>query len=238
MRQAREGLRNRLLLKLSDADFDYLRPHLERVAYKLHEKLIRPNVPIAYVYFPESGQISVIAGGHDSEPIEVGVIGREGMTDMVLNAGADRTPLTYLAQVSGEAWRIAAEDYAVALRERPAIQHIALRFQQWMIIQTSYAALSHGCYTIPERLARWLLMVHDRLDGDELPLVHQFLSLMLCVRRSGVTDALHILEGQKAIRATRGKIIIVDREILRGLAGGSYGVAEAEYERLLGSEGL
>jgi CRP-like cAMP-binding protein len=111
-----------------------------------------------------------------------------------------------------------------------------MRFQQWMLIQASCAALSHGCYTIPERLARWVLMVHDRLDGDELPLVHQFLAMMLGVRRSGVTDAVHILEGKGAIRATRGNITVLNREVLQGVAGGSYGVAEAEYERLLAND--
>jgi hypothetical protein len=85
-----------------------------------------------------------------------------------------------------------------------------------------------------ERLARWLLMCHDRLDGNDLSLTHEFLALMLGVRRSGVTNEIHVLEGLNVIRATRGNVRIIDRGKLEEIAGGCYGVAEAEYERLMG----
>jgi len=229
----RDGVRNRILLKLSAAELGYVGPRLEPFQFNLHEKVIRPNTPITHVYFPDSGQLSVIAGARNAEPIEVGMVGREGTTDMVLVPGKDRSPFTYLVQMSGNGWRMSAEDYASALGRFPDMHFRAIRFLQWMMIQVSYAALSHGCYTIEERLARWLLMAHDRIDGDELPLVHQFVSMMLGVRRAGVTEAIHVLEGRKAIRATRGKITILDRAKLEEAAGGSYGVTEAEYRRLL-----
>jgi hypothetical protein len=87
---------------------------------------------------------------------------------------------------------------------------------------------------MPERLARWLLMCHDRLQTDDLPLTHEFLSIMLGVRRSGVTNEIHILEGIHAIKATRGNIRIVDRQKLEDVAGGSYGIPEDEYEQYIG----
>jgi CRP-like cAMP-binding protein len=113
-------------------------------------------------------------------------------------------------------------------------QHL-LGYVEAFQVQVAHTALSHGSYTLEERLARWLLMCHDRLDGDDLPLVHEFLSLMLGVQRSGVTLALHMLEAGDMIRAKRGLITITDRGKLEDVAGGSYGVPEAEYRRLIGA---
>lgn len=101
------------------------------------------------------------------------------------------------------------------------------------MVQTSYTALSNAVHPIAERLARWLLMSDDRLDGD-LPLTHEFLSIMLAVRRPSVTTALHVLEGNGFIRAARGSIVVRDRAALEEFAGDAYGVPEAEYERLIG----
>jgi CRP-like cAMP-binding protein len=101
-------------------------------------------------------------------------------------------------------------------------------------LQLAHSALANARYNIPERLARWLLMSHDRLEGNDLPLTHEFLALMLGVRRSGVTGELHVLEGSHAIRATRGNVHIRDRSKLEDIAGGCYGLPEREYERLLG----
>ena len=91
---------------------------------------------------------------------------------------------------------------------------------------------------VGQRLARWLLMCHDRVNGDELPLTHEFLSIMLAVRRAGVTEAIHVLEGAGIIRARRAFITILDRERLEETAGESYGVPEAEYERLIPRSGF
>lgn len=99
----------------------------------------------------------------------------------------------------------------------------------------SSTAQCNADYTVEERLARWLLMCHDRADGDEIAITHDHMALMLSVRRPGVTVATHMLEGEGIIRARRGLITIIDREKLKGRANGSYGMAEAEYERLIGS---
>lgn len=233
MSQIRDGVRNRLLLSLSDQDFLFLRSRLEPASYEVHDILISADVPISHVFFPETGQFSVVAKGAKDRAIEVGLIGREGMTQMVLVPGKDQIPLTCFAQVRGEGWKISGPDFAEALFERPGLLRLAIRYQQWMTIQACLVAVSLASYTIPQRLARWLLMVQDRADGDELPLLHQFLSMMLGVRRSGVTEAIHILEGEGAIRAVRAKILVRNRETLISLAAGSYGAAEAEYRRLV-----
>ncbi len=109
-----------------------------------------------------------------------------------------------------------------------------MHYAQAFLIQTVQTALANGTAKIEERLSRWILMSHDRVGHNDLPLTHEFLSIMLAVRRPGVTDALHQLEGRGLIRATRGQITVVDRAGLIRVAEGSYGVPEAEYQRLLG----
>jgi len=105
---------------------------------------------------------------------------------------------------------------------------------QAFMIQIGQTALANGSHTLEQCLARWLLMCHDRVDGDDLPLVHEFLSMMLGVRRPGVTIAVQTLEATGIIKAKRGHIIVQDRARLEEVAGGSYGVPEAEYRRLFG----
>jgi hypothetical protein len=137
-------------------------------------------------------------------------------------------------QVKGSAFRIRAVELTKALNERASIRGVLLRYVHTCLIQFAHSALANGRYSIRERLARWLLTCHDRLGRDELPLTHEFLSLMLGVRRSGVTQALHSIEIEEAIRVRRGLIVVNDRRKLERIAAGSYGVPEAEYERVIG----
>lgn len=116
----------------------------------------------------------------------------------------------------------------------PAANDLLLRYVHCCELQLAHSALANARYNMPERLARWLLMCHDRLQTDDLPLTHEFLSIMLGVRRSGVTNEIHILEGVHAIKATRGNIKIINRQKLEDIAGGSYGIPEREYEQYIG----
>lgn len=225
------SFKNRLIQKLSQNDFEALKPAMERVSFKVRDLLVRPNVPIQHVYFPESGQLSVLAKANNSEPIEVGMIGREGMSDMAISGQA---PLQTIVQVAGEGWRVERKVLAGVVAQSRQLSDLMLRYQQFVTFQVSFTALSHGDFTVTERLARWLLMLHDRIDGDEVPLVHEFFSWMLAVRRAGVTEAMNELRGAGCIRTARGKITIVDREALIAMASGSYGQPEAEYQRLMG----
>lgn len=145
-----------------------------------------------------------------------------------------RTPFDTVIQVAGEAFRISSERFVEAVLESRGLTDLTARYHRAMHSQLSYTALSHGSFTVNERLARWLLMAHDRLDGDEMPLVHEFFSWMLAVRRAGVSEAFKELRAHGAIDTKRGCVIILDRDILMELSSGSYGPAEAEYKRLLG----
>jgi CRP-like cAMP-binding protein len=228
---SQSSFKNLLIQRMGAQDYAQLREHLEPCELTFREAIVRSNYPITHVYFPESGQVSVLAKVPGSEPIEVGMFGREGMSDMVPSG---RTPLESIVQVSGQAHRIEREAFQNAVRKSAELSDLMLRYENFMLLQLSYTALSHGSFTIDERLARWLLMVHDRLDGDEIPLVHEFFSWMLAVRRSGVTEGFKALRARGCIDTGRGFIRILDRAMLIELASGSYGPAEAEYQRLMG----
>jgi CRP-like cAMP-binding protein len=224
--------RNRLLLALSKADRALLTPWLEPVELDLRRPIERANKPISHAYFPDHGIISVVAKSADDQ-IEAGLIGREGMSGAAIVLGNHRSPNDAYVQMAGSAHRIPAKHLRAAMDTSKSLRQRLQRFAHVFMVQIAQTAFANGKTTIDARLARWLLMVHDRQDGNELALTHEFIAVMLGVRRSGVTDALHDLEGKRLIRASRGAIRILSRKGLIALAGGIYGVPEAEYERLM-----
>jgi hypothetical protein len=137
----------------------------------------------------------------------VGLIGCEGVTGLPIILGNDRSPNETFIQVAGNGIRIAADKLREAIAKSRSLELALLSFAHRFLNQTANTALSNGTATLEERLARWLLMAHDRLRGDEVPLTHEFLSLMLGVRRAGVTVALHYLEQRALIRLSRKQVV-------------------------------
>jgi len=227
-----------LLRSLAGDDFARLEPHLERTTLSTRESLYRPNEPIERVYFPESGVGSITALQEGGDLIEVGLYGREGFSGSAVVLGAEQSPHASMVQVGNlTSLSISSERLLQACDESPRLLRLLLRYSQALNIQAALTAASNAHYALPERLARWLLMCHDRVDGDQIELTHHFISMMLAVRRSGVTITLHTLEGTGAIRSKRGLVHVIDRERLEEIAGDSYGEAEAEYRRLIGPFG-
>jgi CRP-like cAMP-binding protein len=187
------------------------------------------------VHFLEDGIGSVVAISSGDESIEVCNVGREGMVGTAVILGADRTPLLTFMQVAGSAFRLRSDILREAMESSCSLRRLLCLYMQSVAIQTAHTALANSRYTIPERLARWLLMNQDRSHGNDLLLTHDFLALMLGVRRAGITVHLHVLEGERIIKATRGNIRILDRSKLQEVAGDCYGLPEAEYARLIGS---
>ena len=222
---------NGLLAAMSPADLASLRPKLEPLTLKLKQVLEPANKPIKHSYFITSGLASVIAIGKNGHRLEVGIVGREGMTGLPVVLGNDRSPNETFIQVEGTASRIAADDLRQAMGMSTSLTRVLLNFVNAFLIQTSHTALSNGTASIEERLARWLLMAQDRLGGNEVPLTHEFLSLMLGVRRAGVTGALNQLDRKGVIRLSRGRIELIDREGLIASANGTYGIPEAMARR-------
>jgi len=224
--------KNRLLASLSAADLALLQARLKPVDLPLETVLEEPHEPIDWVYFLESGIASVVAG--DGSRIEVGLIGREGMSGLSIVLGDDRSVNSTFMQGAGAGLRLSARDLRLALAKSNTLRLGLLRYAQVFSTQVAQTALSNGRGKLEARLARWLLMAQDRFASEAFPFTHRFLALMLGVRRPGVTVTLHILEGYGLIRATRGLITVVDRKGLEAHADRSYGVPEAEYERLIG----
>lgn len=224
--------RNELLAALAPQDQALLAPHLEPAEFHLRDVLVEAGQVITHVYFPRSGMSSILTDTAEGR-IEVGIVGREGLIGLPILLGVDRGPHRHYVQGAGEALRIPSEALRRFMGQSPTLQAFLLRYVQTFLVQTAQTAFVNATHTLETRLARWVLMTHDRTDGDELVLTHEFLSLMLGVRRAGVTVATHILEGNGLIKATRGRITVLDRARLEELASDAYGMPEAEYARIM-----
>ena len=221
MAKASVSSKNRILSRLSAADKALLQPDLEPVDLTLRQVLETPNKAVTHSYFISYGLASIIAK-NSHKRLEVGLIGCEGFTGLPIVMGNDRSPNETFMQVEGNGMRISANKLREAISRSPSLQRALLRFAHEFMNQTANTALSNGTATLEERLARWLLMANDRLRGDEIPLTHEFLSLMLGVRRSGVTVALNYLENRGLISLARKQIVITDRAGLKAAANGTY----------------
>ncbi len=232
----RSTVRNLLLRALSAQDFALLQMYLEPVPLNRGDVLVEPNEPIEHTYFLEDG-IGSVVGTVDSHRVEIGIYGREGMSGIAVLLGTDRTPHENFIQVAGSALRMRSDDLRWAIHQSPSLHQRLLRYVQAFQVQIVHTALSNASYGVEGRLARWLLMCHDRLDGDDLPLTHEFVSIMLSVSRPSVTLAIQRVEGAKMIEARRGLLTILSRAKLEEIAGDSYGPPEAEYTRLMARSG-
>jgi CRP-like cAMP-binding protein len=212
---------NWLLSRLSRADARLLQPHLKAVDLPVRKQLEARRKRVAEVYFLDTGLASVVAnGGH---PIEVGMIGREGMTGLsVVLDGDYRTIHETFMQIGGGGQCISADKLRGAIDASTTLHQVLLRFAHAFMIQATHTALANGRSKIEERAARWLLMADDRIDGDDLPLTHEFLGLMLGTHRPGVTIALQALEKAGLITTRRSHITIIDRKGLEKSSNGTY----------------
>jgi CRP-like cAMP-binding protein len=147
--------------------------------------------------------------------------------------GGDRSPHSTYFQVAGEAYRIPAPALREAMQQSPSLHAVLMKYVQAFMVQTVHTAIANARATLVERLARWLLMAHDRATGNRLNLTHEFLSLMMAVRRAGVTEALQSLEQRKLIACGRREITLLNRKGIERIANHFYGVPEAEYRRLM-----
>lgn len=226
-------VRNRLLRSLAPADFALLSPHLNAIALPPRMMVETVGKAIDHALFIESGICSVVVTGRNGEQSEVGHIGYEGMSGRGVLLGSMMPANRMMVQVCGTALQIAAAPLLDAMDRSRSLRGLLLRYVQTLDIQVAQTMLAVTRFNVHQRLARWLLMCHDRVDGNELPLTHEMLSLMLSVRRASVTQEIAVLEGLGAIRAMRGKVRILDRDKLIGITFGAYGIPEDEYDRLI-----
>lgn len=230
---ARAGIRNRLLQKIPLEDWDQIGPHLEPVTLKERQVIEVPGKPITHAYFLEIGVVSVVAVDAEDHRIEVGVIGYEGVTGVSLIMGDTRAQHSTYMQIGGSGHRIPQDVLCSALAASESLRALFLKSAQGFMIQTAHTALANGRAKLEQRLARWLLMAHDRLTSDAVPLTHEFLAVMLGVRRAGVTVAVHGFERRGLVTTRRGQLTLVNRQGIEQIAGSFYGTPEAELRRLL-----
>jgi CRP-like cAMP-binding protein len=234
MRTPQSAFENRLLRHMRASDFELLAPHLVAQKLPLRHIVEKSQTPVAEVYFLESGLASIVAKMPDGRDIEVGISGNDGMTSSAVVLGGMQSPHDSYIQVAGDGYSIATAPLQQAMETSRTLRNFLLLYVHTMVVQTASTALANGQASVAARMARWLLMVHDRTYGHDIVLTHEFLAVMLGVRRPWVTETLHVLEDKRLIRSKRGQITIVDRAGLAVEADGFYGVAEQEYKRLLG----
>ena len=225
--------RNHLLASLAPAEWDRLAPELQPVTLGVRKELELRGHDVEWVYFPQSGIASVIAESSEDHRVETGVIGYEGMTGTGIVMGDVRAAQTIVMQIAGAGYRMAASRLRALLADNASLREKLMLFARAFHIQVAHTALANGAGLLEQRLARWLLMLHDRVEGDTLAITHDYIAVMLSVRRPGVSVALKVLEEQGLTRANRGMIAIIDRQGLLEKSAGLYGRTEAEYRRLL-----
>lgn len=230
-------VQNRLLQALPFELLSLLQPQLEEVALANGDRIVVANEPITYAYFLKDGLVSLTLNSLEHGPFEVALVGRDGMLSTALVLGVEHTPFDAVVRVPGVALRIGAGALRQAMAQSGVLREVLMRYVQVLMVWTSHMALANRRQKTEARLALWLLLASDRLDGNDIPITHEILSLLLGTHRPGVTVALHELEEGQMIATRRGQITILDRSRLIKLAGDSYGLAEAEYERLIGPFG-
>jgi CRP-like cAMP-binding protein len=233
----RSFVRNYLLSAVDAEGYAVIAPHLEPVDLPKGTVLIEADVPFRYAYFLNAGIGSIVVSTADGRPVEAGLFGHEGLSGFTCLLGVDQCAQTTFMQVAGDGYRVPIDSLRSACRQSESLRETILRYVYVFISQISATILSNANQAIEGRLARWLLMCHDRVTGDDIPLTQEFLSIMLAVQRPSVTTALNMLESYGFIRTRRGHITIIDRNALIDFTDGSYGKPEAEYRRGIGPFG-
>jgi CRP-like cAMP-binding protein len=229
-------IENRLLSALPIEEYKRLLPNLELVSLNFKQIIYAPDEPIEYVYFPNSGVISLVNVTEDGKTVEAGMVGNEGMAGIPVLLGADKMPGLAISQVVGDAVRMKADVFKREVTPGTSLYKLLLRYTQALLNQISQSVACNSLHPVERRCCRWLLMCHDRVRSDQFMLTQELLSQMLGVRRASVSVVAATVQKAGLIRYNRGRITIVDRE---GLEAGScecYRVVKQEFDRLLGTD--
>jgi CRP-like cAMP-binding protein len=202
---------------------------------EVRHRVFEADHPSEYVYFPLSGVISIHTRMREGMAVEIATVGREGMVGLEIFLGGGPTHASAFCQVPGRALRVDAASFRRAVRDSEPLTALLLRYVQAVLGQISQSAACNRVHSMEERCARWLLMTHDRMNGDRFDLTQEFLAEMLGVRRPSVSVAASILQRAGLIRYSRGRVEVIDRAGLESAACECYGVIAREYDRLIGA---
>ena len=209
---------NQLLLGLPANEYEAISSQLTFLELRTHDVLQESEQPIRYVYFVNSGAVSILNVAEGGKSVEVGITGKEGCTGLPIAAGLKTSSSRIVVQIAGTAFRIRSQDLIDMLRECPLLQKRMQQYSHVMGMQGAQVAVCNRIHEVDERLARWLLMSQDRIDSEVVPLTHEFLAHMLGTRRSSVTVAAGLLQKAGLITYNRGSVKVVDRERLEDAA--------------------
>src|SRR5215210_8371940 len=201
-----QTIQNRILESLPAEEYQRIAPHLEVIRMRLGDVLSYPDEKIEYVHFPKRGTISVCAIMEDGTQVEVGVIGNEGMCGLPVLFGTATVPLQSMVQIPDGAVRMNAEAFEREIGHCPHLRQSLMHYAQAFFIQAAQTAACNRLHSLDGRLARWLLLCQDRTQSDLLPLTHEFMSIMLGVRRAGVSEAANKLKAAGLIDYQRGLV--------------------------------
>ena len=226
------ALKNRILLGLPPKECDFILSKLTLVDLRLHDLLQEVGHPIHYGYFPNTAMGSVLNVMADGKSVEVGLVGKEGFIGLPLIAGLHSSASRVVTQAQGTAYRINADDMrTAALRGCPQLIVSLMRYAQESTMEVTQIAACNRLHDVEKRLARWLLMSHDRIGSDRLPLTQEFLAQMLGTRRASVTVAAGVLQKAGLIHYNRGHVSILNREALENACCECYVVIKKQLDR-------
>jgi CRP-like cAMP-binding protein len=228
---------NRLLAALPAEEWEILRPDLEEVPLPFRQGLYEPERPVEHVYFPHSGVVSLVTEFEDGSAVEVGTVGPEGIVGLPIFLEDETMACRAFVQVPGKAARIGVDAYKRAIKACPHLHRLLSRYTLAlvnMLAQNSACNRTHG---VDERLARWLLMTHDRVHGSSFPMTQEFMAQMLGVSRPTVSTTASILQKAGFVTYVRGMITVTDRPGLEAASCECYRVIRRQFERLVGSDG-
>jgi CRP-like cAMP-binding protein len=229
---------NRLLSLLSDDDYERLRRHLSQVPLEYRKSLYEPSHPIEHVYFPIEGVASLVITMANGGSAEVGTIGSEGMVGLPVCLGDREAPSSVYVQVPGLALKLDAGVFRREFERSDTLHLVMMRYAHAFFNQVAQSAACAHLHRVEQRCCRWLLMTRDRMPSAEFLLTHEFLGMMLGVRRTTVTDVMGVLQKAGLVRYRRGHVTILDHEALRQRACECYEISRLEFDRLLGDTPL
>jgi len=223
---------NRFLRMLPASSYYRIRPYLEAISLPKKHVVWNVDDSIDFVYFPRRCVLSLLVMLKHRAPVEAATVGNEGILGMSTILGADRSPLLVMAQIPGEALRICASLFREISEDDASLRLLTLRYSHSLLEQTAQSVACNRRHSTVQRCARWLLMTHDRAHADEFGLTHQFLAMMLGVRRASVTVAAGELQRAKLIRYLYGRVVIENRQGLEAAACECYAIVQQRFTRL------
>jgi CRP-like cAMP-binding protein len=227
---------NRMLAVLSDDEYAALAPQLQRVECKVKQIVGERGQPVEYVYFPCGAVLSVLAYMQNGAAVEVGTVGSEGFYGVEVVAGAIHWSETTVCQVAGDALRMSAGDFREAIFGDTPLRRITQRFLLAYLAMVSQSVACNRLHNIEERFARWVLMTHDRVSGDEFYLTQEFLADMLGVHRPSVSVVAGAFQQAGFIKYSRGHMSILDRAGLEDASCECYEIVNQQIKNMLGIE--